>query len=55
MKTLLNMTLSQIYLDYVNNFATIGIMAEYYEVEYDFMLALYENARTLYCTVYDPK
>jgi hypothetical protein len=55
MKTLLNMTLSQIYLDYVNNFVTIGVMAEHYEVDCDFMMSLYENARNLYCTVYDPK
>lgn len=55
MKQLLNMTLSEIYLDYVNNFSTIGFMAEHYEVEYDFMMSLYESARNLYCTVYDPK
>lgn len=55
MKTLLNMSLSEIYLDYMNNFATIGFMSEHYEVEYDFMMSLFESARNLYCTVYDPK
>jgi len=55
METLLNMSLSEIYLDYVNNFMTIGFMAEHYGVEYDFMMQLYVQARELYCTVYDPK
>jgi hypothetical protein len=54
MKTLLTMSLQDIYLDYVNNFITIGAMAEHYEVEYDFMMSLYEQSRYLYCTVYDP-
>lgn len=55
MKKLLEMPLQEIYLDYINNFATIGFMAEYYEVEYDLMMKIYECARDLYCTVYDPK
>lgn len=55
MKTLLKMSLEEIYLDYINNFLTIGFMANYYEVEYDFMLSLYKKSRELYCTVNDPK
>jgi len=55
MKKLLEMSLSEIYLEYVNNFITIGAMAEYYGVEYNFMLNLYKLSRTLYRKVYDLK
>lgn len=55
MKDLLNMTLNEIYLDYVNNFITIGFMASHYDVDYDFMMKLYELSRDAYCTANDPK
>lgn len=47
MKTLLKMTLEEIYLDYVNNFISIEFMAEHYGVTNTTMSELYEIARKL--------
>lgn len=49
------MTLEEIYLDYINNFANLGFMAEYYGIEDKQMYDLYIICRDLYCTVFDPK
>ena len=54
-KKLHKMSLEEIYLDYINNYATIGLMAEHHGVEYEFMLQLFEQARTIYCTAYPPQ
>jgi len=55
MKKLLSMSLEEIYLDYINNFATLGFMAEYYGVDEEQMYKLYIISRDLYCTVFDPR
>jgi len=55
MKKLLSMSLEEIYLDYINNFVTLGFMAEYYGVDEEQMYKLYIISRDLYCTVFDPK
>jgi len=55
MKKLLSMSLEEIYLDYLNNFATLGFMAEYYGVDEEQMYKLYIISRDLYCTVFDPR
>ena len=54
MKVLLNMSLEEIYLDYVNNFVTLDFMASHYGVTNKLMASLYYAARTLYFTVYPP-
>lgn len=55
MKKLLSMTLEEIYLDYLNNFATLGFMAEYYGVGEKEMYDLYIICRNLYCKSYNPR
>ena len=49
---LLQMTLNQIYLEYMNNFLTLEAMAEHYEVSTQFMTILYESAKELRTEVY---
>jgi len=48
MKTLLKMTLEEIYLDYVNNFLSLEKMSEFYEVDFDTMMKVYIQARKIY-------
>lgn len=48
MKNILDMTLEEIYLDWVNNFLTIEYMAEYYNVSPQTLHALIDAAREIY-------
>jgi len=51
-EALLQMTLNEIYLGYVNNFLTLEEMAEHYEVSTQYMTVLYESAKELRTEVY---